>query len=137
MQQLISSLWWWLLKYTLVIVNWLTLNPLLDLFQLHSTIRYTEYNKCPYQQSLSAERKNSKDQFYKKDFLQNNNWEHKSPYLLKPGTSQNVTKPAETTRNDTKVQNWGNLEFSTSFYFSNFEPICPNLSILDQKVSTF
>ena len=72
-------------------------------------------------------------------------------YLLKPGASQNELKPDKTsrsqpkqpqknnktTRNDTKFQNWGNLEFSTSFPFSNFEPKYPNLRILGQKVLTF
>ena len=50
-------------------------------------------------------------------------------YLLKPRTSQIDLIPAkmiqtnwETTRNDPKFQNWGNLEFSTSFCFSNFGP---------------
>ena len=48
-------------------------------------------------------------------------------YLLKPETSQNNPKPAKTTQkncettwNDPKFQNWGNMEFSTSFRFSNF-----------------
>ena len=66
------------------------------------------------------------------------------PYLLKPGTSQNEPKPAkttpqncETTRNDPKFENWGNLKFSTSFRFSNLEPKYPNLGILGQKVLTF
>ena len=49
-------------------------------------------------------------------------------YLLKPVTSQNEPKPAKTSQinckttwNDPKFQNLGNLKFSTSFRFSNFE----------------
>ena len=55
-------------------------------------------------------------------------------YLLKPRTSRNDPKPAktsrnqpkpakttqktcETTRNDSKFQNWGKLKFSNSFRF--------------------
>ena len=40
-------------------------------------------------------------------------------------------------RNDPKYQNWGNLEFPTSFRYLNFEPKYRNLGILDQKVLTF
>ena len=56
-------------------------------------------------------------------------------YLLKPGTSQNYSKPAKTsrnqpkrpkkycktTRNDLKFQNSGSLKFFSSFCFSNIE----------------
>ena len=62
---------------------------------------------------------------------------------MRPKTSQNKPKPAETTqkskttRNDPKFQNWGNLEFSTTFRFSNFEPKCQNFGVLGQKVLTF
>ena len=59
-------------------------------------------------------------------------------------TGQNKPKPAETTaqkcettRNDSKVQNWGNLGFPTRFCFSNFQPKCPNLGILGQEISAF
>ena len=69
--------------------------------------------------------------------------------LLKPRTSRRQSKQAEisrndrkkkrseTTQNDANFKNWGNLEFSTSFGFSNFEPKCPNLGILGKEVSTF
>ena len=36
-----------------------------------------------------------------------------------------------------KFQNWGNLEFSISFGFSNFELKCLYLGILGKEVSTF
>ena len=70
--------------------------------------------------------------------------------LLKSRTSRSQSKQAEisrndrkkkkkceTTQNDANFKNWGNLEFSTSFGFSNFEPKCPNLGILGKEVSTF
>ena len=76
------------------------------------------------------------------------------PYLLKPGTNRNEPKPAKTKRNqskpaettpkncetiriDSKLQKWGNLEFSASFRFSNIESKCLNLGILGQKILTF
>ena len=50
-------------------------------------------------------------------------------HLPKFGTNQSHPKPAKTTwkncetiQNNLKLQNWGNLEFSNSFCFSNFKP---------------
>ena len=70
--------------------------------------------------------------------------------LLKPRTSRSQSKQAEISRNDRKkkkksetsqndanFKNWGNLEFSTSFGFSNFESKYPNVGILGKEVSTF
>ena len=70
--------------------------------------------------------------------------------LKLPKTSQNESKPVketkiyrkdpencETIQNNTQFQICGNLEFSTSFCFSNFDPKCPNLGILGQEVSNF
>ena len=83
--------------------------------------------------------------------------QHGNLYLLKLGTSQNDPKPAKTSRNQPKrpenkqsnpnkivkqpettgkFKNLGNLQFSTSFRFSNFEPKCPNLGILGQEISS-
>ena len=56
---------------------------------------------------------------------------------MKPRTCQTTQKNCETTRNDPKLQKWGNLEFFVSFHFSNFEPKSPNLGILGKEVSTF
>ena len=60
-----------------------------------------------------------------------------------PKTSQNERKPVKRTKTNQKdPKNWemihscGNLEFSTSFCFWNFDPKCPNLGILGQEVST-
>ena len=54
---------------------------------------------------------------------------------LKP--AKTTQKNSETTWNDPKFENWENLQFSTSFWFPNFEPKYPNLGILGQKVLTF
>ena len=51
-------------------------------------------------------------------------------------TSQNEPKSAETTLNDPKYENWGNLQFSASFHFSNFQCKWPNLGIFGQEIST-
>ena len=69
-------------------------------------------------------------------------------YLLKFGTSQNEPNPSKTSQNQPKqlkkncettwnnpmLQKWGNLEFSTSFHFSNFESKCPNLGIFGEAI---
>ena len=39
--------------------------------------------------------------------------------------------------NEPKFQNWENLEFFTSFRFSNCEAKCLNVGILGQEVPTF
>ena len=49
----------------------------------------------------------------------------------------NEPKRAETRQNDPKFWNLGNLQFFTSFRFSNFLPKCLNLGLLAQKVLTF
>ena len=52
--------------------------------------------------------------------------------LKRPETSRNNRKPVKTTPQNrkrsetTRHLKLGNLEFSTSFRFSNFEPKCPN-----------
>ena len=52
--------------------------------------------------------------------------------LKRPETSRNNRKPVKTTPQNVKRSETtrhlklGNLEFSTSFRFSNFEPKCPN-----------
>ena len=45
-------------------------------------------------------------------------------FLLKTGTSQ---KSCKTSQSEPKFPNCGNMEFSASFFFSNFEPKCPYL----------
>ena len=67
-----------------------------------------------------------------------------SAILIKLGASQNNLKPAqitkkncETTWNDPEFQIWRNMEFSNTFHFSSFNPKCPNLGVLGQKVLTF
>ena len=52
-------------------------------------------------------------------------------------TNRNQPKrPKTNLQNDPNFQNWENLEFCTSFRFSNFQLKCLNLSILGE-VSTF
>ena len=67
----------------------------------------------------------------------------RSTYLVKLRTGQNESKLPKSNRNDpqklrsdvkrAKISELKNLEFFTSFRFSNFEPKCPNLGILDQE----
>ena len=56
---------------------------------------------------------------------------------INPNPPKTTPQNCETIQNDPKIQSWGNLEFSTSFCFSNFEPKCPNLGILSQKELIF
>ena len=71
-------------------------------------------------------------------------------YLLKPGTSQNDPKRPETTQNQPndpqkiakQLETTHNFETGEIWnfplvFFSNFWLKCPNLGLLDQKVSTF
>ena len=56
-------------------------------------------------------------------------------HLKRAKTSQNnLKKNCETTWNNPMLQKWGNLEFSTSFHFSNFESKCPNLGIFGEVI---
>ena len=50
-----------------------------------------------------------------------------------PKRAETTQRNYETTQNDSKFQNWENLEFSSSIRFSNFKPKCPNLAVLFQK----
>ena len=59
----------------------------------------------------------------------------------RPKTNQNKPKPVKTTskkckttQDHPKFQNLGNLEYSTSFYFSNFGPKCSKFGILDENL---
>ena len=53
------------------------------------------------------------------------------------GTKTSQRSPGKKMQSDPLFQNWGNVEFSASFRFSNFKPKCSNLGIMDRKASTF
>ena len=55
----------------------------------------------------------------------------------RPKTSQNKPRKCGMTQKDPEFQNWGNLECSTSFRFSNFWPKCPNLGLFGSRSINF
>ena len=54
-----------------------------------------------------------------------------------PTPAKKIKKSCKTTGYDAKFHNWGNLELSTIFRFSDFQPKCSNLGILGQEILTF